>query len=128
MQNQGTTCNEAVSLMDIHPTLLEMVGSKSDTTLQCVSLLPQLQNPNSSRYLPAIVTHEQGNNSIVWKDWNYIRYSDGSEELYNHSNDYSERNNLAKIPKFESIKTKLIKFIPEVKIKQIKNGKNKEGG
>jgi arylsulfatase A-like enzyme len=118
----GAVCNEAVSLMDIHPTLLELIGLPLDNNLECTSLVPQLNNVNASRELPAVVTHEQNNHSIVWKQWNYIQYNDGSEELYNHENDIDEKNNLSGKNNLMPIKNKLGLFIPKVKVPQTQKG------
>jgi len=43
------------------------------------------------------------------KDWRYILYKNGKEELYNHTNDSYEWNNLAQNPKYKEIKTLLNK-------------------
>jgi hypothetical protein len=45
--------------------------------------------------------------------WRYIRYSDGTEELYDHSNDHLEWNNLANRPALEGIKRNLARWLPK---------------
>jgi arylsulfatase A-like enzyme len=45
--------------------------------------------------------------------WRYIRYSDGSEELYDHQNDPNEWTNLATKPEHEAEKTRLAAFFPQ---------------
>ena len=45
--------------------------------------------------------------------WRYIRYEDGSEELYDHDADPNEWTNLADDPKHTETKQKLAAFIPE---------------
>ena len=47
------------------------------------------------------------NFSYRTKNWRYINYSNGQEELYNHKNDSYELNNLAKVEKYQSKKQKL---------------------
>jgi hypothetical protein len=43
----------------------------------------------------------------------YIRYSDGTEELYDHDKDELERTNLAGDPKYADVKKDLSKWLPE---------------
>ena len=47
--------------------------------------------------------------SGVW----YIRYHDGSEELYDHDKDQYEWKNLAKDPAYASVITKLAAYLPK---------------
>ncbi len=46
------------------------------------------------------------------KDWRYIRYNNGKEELYNHHEDPQEQTNLARKPEYkvmlDQMKDKLI--------------------
>jgi hypothetical protein len=51
----------------------------------------------------------QQNYTYRTKDWRYILYKNGKEELYNHTNDSYEWNNLAQNPKYKEIKTLLNK-------------------
>ena len=44
--------------------------------------------------------------------WRYIRYEDGSEELYDHQSDPNEWKNLSAKKEFETIKTQLAEVIP----------------
>lgn len=126
-KNNGAVCNEAVSLMDIHATLLEMTGLDFSKGLDCISLVPQLNNPLTGRTFPAVITHEEGNNSILWKKYNYIHYKDGSKEFYNHANDNVEFNNVANQKKSKRIIRKLQPYIPVVKAPQA-NGQKKTMG
>ena len=47
-----------------------------------LSLMPQIKHPETDRQRPAICTHNAGNHSVCDRRWRYIRYADGSEELY----------------------------------------------
>ena len=49
----------------------------------------------------------QQNYTYRTKDWRYILYKNGKEELYNHTNDSYEWNNLASKKEFAKIKLKL---------------------
>ncbi|MBN2308314.1 MAG: choline-sulfatase, partial [Candidatus Hydrogenedentes bacterium] len=44
--------------------------------------------------------------------WRYIRYSDGTEELYDHDNDELEWDNLASDPAFAAAKAGLARWLP----------------
>ena len=57
--------------------------------------MPQLRNAASDRQRPAITSHNQGNHAIRSERWRYIRYADGTEELYDTLNDPNEWTNLA---------------------------------
>jgi len=126
-QSNGAVCSEAVSLMDIHATVLEATGINLAENLDCVSLLPQIKNPATERRLPAVITHEEGNNSIVWKQYNYIRYKNGAEELYDHLKDNLEYDNEADNKSYRKIKKKLKVFIPKVNVPQNSNQKKTMG-
>ena len=47
--------------------------------------LAQLKDATAPREWPAITTHNQGNHTIRTEKWRYIRYADGSEELYDET-------------------------------------------
>jgi hypothetical protein len=45
--------------------------------------------------------------AIINRDWRYIHYADGTEELYNSRRDPNEWDNLAGNPEFDQVKQKL---------------------
>jgi arylsulfatase A-like enzyme len=102
----------AVSFLDVTPTVLELVGAAVPAELEGTSLTPQLRDPAARREKPAVVTYMPGNHSVVFENWNYIRYADGSEELYNHTLDPAEYRNLIGQPKTEPILTQLRPHLP----------------
>ena len=61
---------------------------------------------------PAISSYGPGNTAIRTEHWRYIRYEDGSEELYDHENDKWEWHNLADDPEYAEIKAQMRKGIP----------------
>ncbi|WP_159083948.1 sulfatase [Saccharobesus litoralis] len=107
-----------VSLIDIYPTLIELMQTPSKDDLDGVSLAPLMQQPKQAWPHPAIITYQQGNNAILLDKWNYIQYRDGSQELYNQHQDPEEYHNLAADPQYKSVIDKLKTFIPEVVIPQ----------
>ena len=90
----GTVCERPVSLLDLYPTLIELCGLPEKPELDGVSLLPLLKNPNANWDRPALMTMGRGNHAVRSERYRYIRYSDGSEELYDHENDPWEWDNL----------------------------------
>ena len=59
-----------------------------------------------------ISSYGAGNTAIRTERWRYIRYEDGSEELYDHSDDPNEWVNLANSPEHAETKQKLATMIP----------------
>lgn len=110
----NAVCKRPVELLDIFPTLLELCRFLARSDLEGHSLVPQLKDASAPREWPAITTHNQGNHSIRAEDWRYIRYADGSEELYDLKNDPNEWTNLAKNAKLAAQKTALAKWLPKI--------------
>lgn len=85
---------QPAELLDIYPTLNELGGLTPRDDLEGVSLMPQLKNAATERQRPAITSHNQGNHAVRSERWRYIRYADGTEELYDTLNDPNEWTNL----------------------------------
>ena len=111
---QAGRCAQPAELLDIYPTLLELCGLPSNPRLEGHSLVPQLSTPNAPRPWPAITSHNQGNHAIRTDRWRYIRYADGSEELYDMIGDPHEWTNLATGDDMAPVKTQLAKWLPEI--------------
>src|SRR5205085_9344423 len=85
----------AAELLDLYPTLAELAGLPRKEGLDGHSLVPQLRDAAAPREWPAITTHGPGNTSVRTERWRYIRYADGSQELYDRQVDPNEWRNLA---------------------------------
>ncbi len=94
----GGRCAQSVELLDLFPTLMELTGLPAPAGLEGHSLTPQLKDPAAPREWPAITTANPGNHTIRTKNWRYIHYADGAEELYDEAADPNEWTNLAKDP------------------------------
>lgn len=114
-KNPGVSINQAVSLLDLFPTVLDLSGIDKPNFLEGTSLVPLLTNPSYVRKEPAIVTYEKGNLSVEKNEWNYIQYKDGSEELYNHKTDPKEFKNIISQIGNESIKKELRAYVDNMK-------------
>jgi len=111
---KGGVCREAVSLLDIFPTLVDLSGGSSIPQLEGISLTPLLRNPETNRVEPAITTFHFNNHSVRTERWRYIKYNNGDEELYDHNNDPDEFYNLAKMPDYRTIMDELSIWLPRV--------------
>jgi iduronate 2-sulfatase len=114
--NAGSDCGRAVSLIDLYPTMLDLCRLPSVKGLEGTSLIPQLKDPETRRIEPAITTWHYNNHAARSLNFRYIRYRDGSEELYDHRIDPGEHHNLASDPRLASIKKKLGDYLPEVNV------------
>jgi arylsulfatase A-like enzyme len=101
--NPGQRCMQPSELLDIYPTLAELAGLAKRDGLEGLSLVPQLRDAATKRTRPAITSHNQGNHGIRSERWRYIRYADGSEELYDMIADPLEWHNLAGKPGHETV-------------------------
>ena len=108
----GTRCESPVSLLDIYPTLIELCGLKPKPELDGVSLVPLLKNPKAKWTRPALMTYMRGNHAVRDVRWRYIRYADGTEELYDHQKDPHEWTNVAGDPKNAKVIHRLKKWLP----------------
>ena len=122
----GGRCPRPVSFIDIYPTLIDICKLSPKKELEGKSLLPLLKNPKASWQRPALTTHGRNNHSLRSERWRYIRYSDGTEELYDHDRDELEWNNLANDPKYADIKKRLAKWLPETNVPDVPRANRKK--
>jgi choline-sulfatase len=115
----GGRCEQPVELLDIYPTLIDLCELPARDELEGHSLIPQLQNAMAERAWPAITTHNHDNHGIRSRDWRYIRYADGSEELYDMQNDPNEWENLVDDPTCESALEQHRAWLPKVNLKPV---------
>lgn len=122
----GSQVDHPVSLIDIYPTLIELCDLKGDNRknasggeLGGYSLVPFIDNQATnewkgprgalSRIGPGLNMEDEMKQTYSYrtKDWRYILYMKGNEELYNVKNDPLEWNNLAENEQYSSIKERL---------------------
>jgi arylsulfatase A-like enzyme len=111
---RGAKCGQPAELLDLYPTLVDLCGLSAKEGLEGHSLVPQLKDANARRPWPAITTHNQNNHSVRSEHWRYIRYADGSEELYDHRTDPHEWTNLAKDPRHAEVIREHARWLPKV--------------
>ena len=113
----GQECSAPVSLIDLYPTLNALCGmpadpnggaGKNNTVLDGNDLTPLIEAPNEGQWAgPSVSLSHLHNARVDWpedtkspwalnhhavrsENYRYIRYSDGAEELYDHSVDPNE--------------------------------------
>jgi arylsulfatase A-like enzyme len=109
----ATICRRPVSLVDLYPTLVQLCGLPPKAGLDGQSLVPLLRKPETAWERPALITSGLSNHSLRDERWRYIRYADGSEELYDHQKDPKEWRNLAGNPEYGDVKQKLARCLPK---------------
>lgn len=110
---EGGVCNRPVSLVDLYPTMLELCGLPRRDDLEGHSLVPLLKNPSSEWPYPAITSYQKGNHSVRTERWRYIRYNDGTEELYDMKKDPNESENLANNSEYKTVVEDHHKMLPK---------------
>ena len=114
---RGARSSRPAELLDIYPTLVELCGLPAKDGLEGRSLAPRLEDANAPSLRPAITTHNHDNHGVRSEHWRYIRYADGSEELYDMRTDPDEFRNLAADTKFEKVLEEHRKWLPRVNAK-----------
>lgn len=127
---QGGRCSRPVELIQVFPTLVELCGIRKLKGLEGVSITSLLDDPAAEWDRPALTTFKPNNHAVRSERWRYIRYSDGSEELYDHSTDHNEWHNLAGEEKYREVMAEHARWIPKVNVantaNSAKGGKKKK--
>ena len=118
----GRRSARPVDLMAIYPTLTQLTGVPAPASgFDNVSIRALLQNPSGAAPRPfALSTHWNGVDGAGGRAvhsarnarYRYIRYADGTEELYDHQSDPNEFTNRASNPAYAAAKTTMRGFLP----------------
>jgi arylsulfatase A-like enzyme len=119
----GSVCDRPTSLLDLYPTLCDLADLPHLAVFEGQSLLPLLRDPNVESDRVAITTHGKGNHGVRSQDYRYIRYANGTHELYNHRNDPNEWTNLVDLPEFQVVVRELSERLPAVNVASIPHDK-----
>ncbi len=90
----NTKTNHPVSLLDLYPTLVNLCGIMPREDLDGQDISGLLSNPEFTLPKDYVTTTNFLGTAIRNKNWRYIRYKDGTEELYDHRIDPLEKTNL----------------------------------
>lgn len=120
----GRQCAKPVGLIDLYPTFCEVFGTEAPAALEGVSLVPLLKDETAEWKRMAVTTLEPDSHSVRSEQWRYIRYSDGTEELYDHSKDPNEWTNIAGDEANQTIKSAHLPWWPKTSLPETGGGKN----
>ena len=111
--NRGAKTEALIEFVDLYPTLVEYCGLPDpDHALDGHSFTAQIRNPDAPWNRPSFTSYGVNYASVRDTDYRYIQYPDGTEEIYEYSNDPWEFNNLTGDPELEAVKSRLRKWIP----------------
>jgi arylsulfatase A-like enzyme len=102
-----------VSLLDIAPTLADYCKWQDLPAWDGSTIRPFVENPNKQdpdRFV--LTSYTASDHAVTTRDWRYIYYGEGQDELYNQISDPLERHNLASDPEFREIRSRLRSHIP----------------
>ncbi len=116
----GAASDAAVGLIDIYPTLVELAGLPTPQEFDGASLVPLFNNPAAKSDRAVVSTWLPNNHCVVRDHWRYIRYREGTEELYDMHNDPPEFTNLASDPQYGAIKFSLASQLPSVNVELLR--------
>ncbi|MDO6439010.1 sulfatase [Cyclobacterium sp. 1_MG-2023] len=120
---KGEKVETPVELFSIYPTLAELAKLPKPKNIEAESIYPLVKDPKLNWDKPAIVTWARNNHAIVTKEYRYIHYEDGAEELYAVEKDPNEWYNLADRQGYEGIKKRLAQYLPKTNVKWAKASK-----
>lgn len=100
---KNSRCDANVGLIDLYPTLVDLCSLPANKNNDGRSLAPLLKNPAAAWDYPAYSWFGPKNQSVFYEQYQYIRYSNGAEELYDLKNDIEEWYNLAAKPEYKSV-------------------------
>lgn len=110
---KGVVCDAPVSLLDVYPTLMELCGFELPHQMDGMSLVPLLNGPDTETGRSVVTTQGFQNHAVRSDRWRYIRYEDGTEELYDQSVDPRNFENLADDESFAETKVLLRSKLPK---------------
>ena len=119
----GVACDRTVDFMDVYPTLTDLAGIPTPPHVEGTSFKALLKDPASPHEAPALTTFGRGNHAVRSERWRYIRYADGSEELYDEAADPYEWTNLAADPALAPVKAELARRLPAAEAAPAKAGR-----
>jgi arylsulfatase A-like enzyme len=109
----GSRSSTAVSLMDLYPTLVDLADLETPSHLEGTSLVPILKDASKRSNRAALSTSSFGNHAVSGNNYRYLKYQDGSEELYDIVNDPHEWTNLAGNPRHTETIAELARWLPK---------------
>jgi len=112
---EGITCDKAVSLQDLYPTLVELLQlTPPSPSLDGNTLVALLNDPQSEWDHPVVMSSETDGiryDVVLDNDYRMTRLITGETELYKLTSDPHEFDNLATNPEYTSVIERLSKYL-----------------
>ncbi len=112
-QHGGMVVQEFVSFIDLYPTIAAYCNLALTAEVDGEDVSYLFQNPETINNRKVVTTLDSGSVAVRYKNWRYIKYAAGGEELYNHQTDKNEWYNLARDPKYRSKMDSLQPYLPK---------------
>jgi arylsulfatase A-like enzyme len=106
----GVAAKAPVNLLDLFPTLATLCGLPQPAGMDGIDLTPIVNDPMAERGRPVTIERSKGQSAVRDARYRYIRYQDGSEELYDLERDPNEWANRAGVPELAAVKARLSEF------------------
>ncbi len=123
---KGVFCDKAVSLLDLYPTLVELLELPAPPQpLDGNSLVPLLKNPHANWDQPVLMSSEADGiryDVVLSNDYRMTRFATGETELYQLDSDPHEFTNLADDPGYAEIIDELSQHLSFKETKPDKDG------
>lgn len=126
---KGERCDGLVELLDIYPTLCDLINIPKPEHLEGTSFVPLLENPRFT-WKDAVFSRSNNTDSVRTDRYRYTEWKNGARMLYDFKNDPNENVNISEVPENTHIVKhmhKLItgKIVPN-KAPYVSAGKNME--
>jgi choline-sulfatase len=109
VRNRGGQIAQFVSLADMAPTILDLLGIKSNVNFSGYSLVPLLEGKKPANWRNEIYTQTNGNElygiqrSVMTREWKYVYNGFDYDELYHLTEDPRQMNNLAGDRRYDEV-------------------------
>ncbi len=102
-------------LMDIYPTVCDLLGVPIPETVQGESLRPVLTDPSATVRKAAFSLDRKRGQAVRSPEWAFFQYKKGGEELYDMKADPGQFTNLAEDPAYVTAREKMLKVLERKK-------------